>query len=63
MEKCKKDTSVFDGSNCVSNGLDVLLKFKGEERKVKSKIVEYNFQLHALNRSCYNIWIILYNLR
>ena len=31
IEKCKKDTSVFDGGNCISNALDFLLKFKGEE--------------------------------
>ena len=43
----KKVTLVFDGDNCVTNALDFCLKFKGEERKVKKKIVEYNLQLHA----------------
>ena len=34
MEKCRKDTLVFDGDNCISKALDFLLKFKGQERKV-----------------------------
>ena len=32
IEKCKKDTIVFDGDNCVSNALDFRLKLKVEER-------------------------------
>ena len=35
IEKSKRDTYAFDGGKCVSNALDFLLKFKGEERKVK----------------------------
>ena len=35
---------------------------KGEERKVKNKIVEYNLQLHAHNGSGFDTWIILNNL-
>ena len=53
---------MFDGDNCVSNALDFCLKLKGEERKVKNKIVEYNLQLHAHNGSGFDTWIILNNL-
>ena len=41
LEKCKNDTLIFDGDNCVSNAFDFLLTFKGEEREVKNRIVEY----------------------
>ena len=49
LGKCRKDTIAFDGDDCVSKALDFCLKLKGEERKVKNKIVEYNLQLHAHN--------------
>ena len=51
IEKCNKNTLVFDGGNCVSNALDFFLKFKGEERKVINKIVEYYLHLHGHNGS------------
>ena len=60
IDKCEKDTLVFDGDNCVSNASDILLKFN--ERKVNNKIVEYNLQLHALNGSGFDTWIMLNNL-
>ena len=63
LEKCRKDTIAFDGDDCVSKALDFCLKLKGEERKVKNKIVEYNLQLHAHNGSSFDTWIILNNLR
>ena len=64
LEKCKKDTIVFDGDACVEKALDFCLKLKGEERKtVNIKIVEYNLQLHAHNGSGFDTWIILNNLR
>ena len=61
IEKCKRDTLVFDGVFCVNNALDFLIKLKGEERTVNKKIVEYNLQLHAYNGSGFDIWIILNN--
>ena len=48
LNKSKKDTIAIIGDNSVGNALHFLLKFKGEERKVKNKIVEYNLQLHTL---------------
>ena len=47
---------------CISNALDYCLKLKGEERKVKNKIVEDNLQLHAHNGSVFDTWISLNNL-
>ena len=61
-DKCKNDSLVFDGDNCVSNALDFLFKFKGEESKnINNKIVECNLQLHAHNGSAFDRWIILNN--
>ena len=62
LEKCRKDTIAFDGDKCVEKVLDFCLKLKGEERKLKNKIVEYNLQLHAHNGSSFDTWIILNNL-
>ena len=53
IEKCKNDTFVFDGDNCVANEIDFLLIFKGEERKVTIKIVENNIHFHAHNGSLF----------
>ena len=39
-----------------------MLRFKGEERKFKNKIVEYNLQHHAHNGSGFDTWIKLFNL-
>ena len=63
LKKSKKDTIAFMGDDCINNSLDYLLKVKGEERKVKNKIVEFNLQLHAHNGSGFDTWIILNNLR
>ena len=62
LEKCEKATIVIDGDECVTNALDFCLKLKGEERKVKNKIVEDNLQLHAHNGSGFDTWVILINL-
>ena len=59
VEKCEKTTIVIDGDECVTNALDFCLKLKGEERKVKNKIVEDNLQLHAHNGSGFDTWIVL----
>ena len=62
LDKCKNDTIVFVGSNCIETALDFCLKLKGEERKFKKKIVEDNIQLHAHNGSGFDTWILLNNL-
>ena len=65
LDKCRKDTIVFDGDDCIEKALDFCLKLKGEERRTSldNKIVEYNLQLHAHNGSSFDTWIILKNLR
>ena len=63
LEKCRKDTIVFDGDDCIEKALNFCLKLKGEERKtVNNKVVEYNLQMHAHNGSGFDTWIILNNL-
>ena len=42
--------------------MDFLIKFKGEERQLKNKIVEYKRQLHAHNGSGFHTWNVLNNL-
>ena len=62
LDKSIKDTIAFAGDNCINNALDYCLKLKGEEHKIRNKIVEYNLQLHAHNGSGFDSWIILKNL-
>ena len=62
LKKSIDDTIAFAGDNCINNALDFCLKLKGEERKIKNKIVEYNLQMHAHNGSGFDTWIILNNL-
>ena len=62
LKKSINDSIAFDGGNCINNALDFCLKLKGDERKVKNKIVEYNLQMHAHNGSGFDTWIILNNL-
>ena len=62
LKKSIDDTIAFAGDNCFGNALDFCLKFKGEERRVKNKIVEYILQMHAHNGSGFDTWIVLNNL-
>ena len=47
--KCKKETTVFDGDNCVCNALDICLKIQGEKEKLpvikKLLNITYNYTL------------------
>ena len=63
LKKSIDDNKAFAGDKCINNVLDFCLRFRGEERPVKNKIVEYNLQLHAHNGSGFDTWIILNNLR
>ena len=63
LQKSINDTKAFMGDDCIDIALDYLLKLKGEERKVKNKILAYEIQLHAHNGSGFDTWIILNNLR
>ena len=62
LQKSIDDTIAFAGDNCIGNALDFCLKLKGDERKVKNKIVEYNLQMHAHNVSGFDTWIVLNDL-
>ena len=62
MKRTIDDTIAFAGDNCINNALDFCLKLKGEERKVKNKIVEYNLQMHADNGSGFDTWVVSNNL-
>ena len=62
LQKSIKDFIAFAGDDCINNALDFCLKLKGEECKVKNRIVEYNLQLHAHNGSGFDTWIKLNNL-
>ena len=62
LQKSIDDTIALAGDNCIGNAFDFCLKLKGEERKVKNKIVEYNLQMHAHNGSGFDTWNVLNNL-
>ena len=62
LQKSINDNLSFVGENCIGNALDFLLKFKGKERKLKNKIVEYNLQSHAHNGRGFDTWTFLNNL-
>ena len=55
----KKENFVFVGGKCIGNASDYLVKLKGDEKKIKHKIVDCNLQLHAHNGSEIDFWIFL----
>ena len=61
-QKCLNDCVVFKGIDCINKMLDHVLLFKGEPKKVKSKIVEYNLFLIAHNGSGFDSYVVLNNL-
>ena len=61
-QKCLNDCVVFKGTGCINEMLDHVLSFKGEPKKVKNKIVEYNLYLIAHNGSGFDSYIVLNNL-
>ena len=63
LQKSINDTIAFSGDDCINKALDYCLKLKGDEIKVKNRIVEYILQLNAHNGSGFDTWIILNNLR
>ena len=62
LQKSIEDTIAFAGDNCIGNALDFCLKLKGEERKVKNKIIDFNLQMQPHNGSGFDTWIVLNNL-
>ena len=61
-QKCLNDCVVFKGSDCINEMLDHVLSFKGEPKKVKNKIVEYDLYLKAHNGSGFDSYVVLNNL-
>ena len=44
LKKSVDDTIAFAGDNCINNALDYCLKLKGDERKVKKKLLNITFK-------------------
>ena len=61
-QKCLNDCVVFKGTDCINEMLDHVLSFKGEPKKIKNKIVEYNLYLIAHNGSGFDSYVELNNL-
>ena len=61
-QKCPNDCVVFKGTDCINEMLDHALSFKGEPKKVKNEIVEYNLYLVAHNGSGSDSYVVLNNL-
>ena len=61
-QKCVNDCVVFKGTDCINEMLDHVLSFKGEPKKLKKKIVEYNLYLIAHNGSGFDSYVVLNNL-
>ena len=61
-QKCLNDCVVFKGTDCINKMLDHVLSFKGEPKKVKNKIVEYDLYLIAHNGSGFDSYVVLNNL-
>ena len=58
-QKCLNDCAVFKGTDGINEMLDHVLLFKGEPKKVKNKIVEYNLYLIAHNGSGFDSYVVL----
>ena len=61
-QKCLNDCVVFKGTDCINEMLDHVLSFKGEPKKVRNKIVEYNLYLIAHNGFGFDSYVVLKNL-
>ena len=61
-QKCPNDCVVFKGTDCINEMLDRVTSFKGEPKKIKSKVVEYNLYLIAHNGSAFDSYVVLNNL-
>ena len=61
-QKCLNVCVVFKGTDCINELLDLVLSLKGETKKIKSKIVEYNLYLIAHNGSGFDSYVVINNL-
>ena len=58
-QKCLNDCVVFKGTDCINEMLDHVLSFKGEPKKVKNKIVDYNLYLIAHSGVGFDSYVLL----
>ena len=58
-QKCLNDCVVFKGTICINEMLDHVLSFKGEQKKIRNKIVDYNLYLIAHNGSRIDSYVVL----
>ena len=61
-QKCRKDCIVFKGADSINEMIDYVLQFKGEAKKVNSKVVKYNLYLLAHKASGVDGFVVLKNL-
>ena len=62
LEKCRKNCSVFKGTNSINEMLDHVLHFKGGHQKVNKKIFKYYLYKLAHNGSGFDSYVVLNNL-
>ena len=61
-QKCLNDSIVFKGLDNINKGLDYVLQFKGEPKRIINKIVKYNLYLIAHKGSGFDSYVVLNNL-
>ena len=61
-EICRKTCIVFKGTDSVQQMLNYILQFNGEPKKVKNKIVKFNFYNLDHNGSDFDSYVVLNNL-
>ena len=61
-QKCSNDCIVFKGLDNINKRLDGVLPFKGEPKKINSKIVKYILNLIAHKGSGFDSYVVLNNL-
>ena len=60
--KCLNDCVVFKGTDCIFEMVGHVLSFKGDPKKIKNKIVEYNLYLIAHNGNGFDCYVVINNL-
>ena len=58
-EKCRKDCIVFKGTDTFNEMLVYVLQPKGEPKKIKKKIVNYNLYLLAHKGNGFDSYVVL----
>ena len=61
-QKCLNDSIVFKGLDNINKMLDYVLQYKGDQKKIKNKIVKYNLYLIAHKGSGFDSYVVLNKL-